>query len=102
MIRQSSPLKLRECLATGKPTVCVEVPEARRYEPHVRVTSSQEEFLQRVLESVSERESPEVVAARQAAVQDETWDFRADELLRLLQDTVRERSEGRNRQRGVA
>src|SRR5262245_28284789 len=48
MIRQSGPLKLRECLASGKPTVSIDVPEVRVLEPHVRVASDVEGFLHQI------------------------------------------------------
>ncbi|MCA9048027.1 MAG: glycosyltransferase [Planctomycetaceae bacterium] len=83
MIRQSSPLKLRECLATGKPTVCVDVPEARRYEPFVRVTSSRDEFLRAVYDAVREKDES-AREARQEFVRVETWDNRARQLLEML------------------
>lgn len=91
MIRQSSPLKLRECLATGKPTICVDVPEARNYEPHVCVTSSHEEFLNAVRNALEFSESGSQSVARQAAVQAETWDARA----LLLAELIRTRPMGR-------
>ena len=84
MIRQSSPLKLRECLATGKPTICVDVPEARNYEPHVRVTSSHDEFLDAVRIALEFPEADSQSVARQAAVQSETWDTRAIQLAELI------------------
>ena len=54
MIRQSNPLKLRECLATGKPTVSVEVPEAREHEPHIRVAECHEDFIHAIRDALEE------------------------------------------------
>jgi glycosyltransferase involved in cell wall biosynthesis len=86
MIRQSSPLKLRECLASGKPTVSVDVPEARLLEPHVRVASDRAEFVRRVQEALT---VPDVAsAARQAAVANDDWNHRAEELRRLLRQAA--------------
>ena len=82
MIRQSSPLKLRECLASGKPTVSVDVPEARLLEPHVRVAGGRAAFLRSVGDALLE--SGKISAARQAAVAGDDWNRRADDLRRLL------------------
>lgn len=78
MIRQSSPLKLRECLASGKPTVSVSVPEARLLEPHVRVAVDSAEFVRLVGDSLLE--SGRISAARQAAVSKDDWTHRAEQL----------------------
>ena len=80
MIRQSNPLKLRECLATGKPTVAVEVPEARKFEPHLLVAHSRDEFVKAVKLSLLEHDNSDAVEARQLAVANETWESRAREL----------------------
>jgi glycosyltransferase involved in cell wall biosynthesis len=84
MIRQSGPLKLRECLASGKPTVSIDVPEVRVLEPHVRVASSRAEFLQHVRQLVREPEPASTVFARQKAVASDGWDRRAATLGRHL------------------
>jgi glycosyltransferase involved in cell wall biosynthesis len=84
MIRQSNPLKLRECLATGKPTVSVEVPEARDYEPHVHVAKNHEEFLTGIKKSLDETSESSSRLMRQQTVQYQTWDVRADQLERYI------------------
>ncbi len=84
MIQQSSPLKLKECLATGLPTVCVNLPEARKSEPHLRVAEDSEHFLTLVDELLATGRSVDACTARQAFVCNETWDARADELRQIL------------------
>jgi glycosyltransferase involved in cell wall biosynthesis len=77
MIRQSGPLKLRECLASGKPTVSVDVPEVRALVPHVRVAGDHEGFVRAVREAVAEPPRSSRVAARQRVVAADGWDGRA-------------------------
>jgi glycosyltransferase involved in cell wall biosynthesis len=84
MIRQSNPLKLRECLASGKPTVSVDVPEVRLLEPHVRVAADHESFLCEVASALREPSGDPAAAARQRAVEPDGWDNRARELRSLL------------------
>ncbi len=84
MIRQSSPLKLRECLATGLPTVCVDLPEAKKAEPYVRVAKDNADFIAIVKELLASGKSTTTSADRQSFVRNETWDARADELRRIL------------------
>ncbi|MBV8575052.1 MAG: hypothetical protein JOZ58_08435, partial [Acetobacteraceae bacterium] len=84
MIRQSGPLKLRECLAAGKPTVSVDVPEVRALEPHVRVAADHAAFLRHVRAALDEPPDAPHAAARQAAVADDGWDRRAEVLRHYL------------------
>ena len=89
MIRQSGPLKLRECLASGKPTVSVDIPEVRLLEPHVRVAADQAAFLAHVADALAEPPGT-AVHARQQAVRADGWDRRAA-LLRSVLDGCRPR-----------
>lgn len=84
MIRQSGPLKLRECLATGLPTVSVDVPEVRLLRPHVRVASDNEAFVSEVAEALREGRNTPISVARQDAVRADGWDHRADTLRQHL------------------
>ena len=84
MIRQSSPLKLRECLAAGKPTVSVDVAEVRRLEPHVRVATNCTEFVAAVGQALAP-EPDQAPRDRQNAVAGDDWDRRAAELRRLIE-----------------
>ena len=77
MIRQSGPLKLRECLASGKPTVSVAVPEVRRLEPHVRVAENIEGFLSQIDQALAETLDSPARLSRQNAVRDDSWAKRA-------------------------
>jgi glycosyltransferase involved in cell wall biosynthesis len=92
MIRQSGPLKLRECLASGKPTVSIDVPEVRTFQPHVRVAGDTEAFLRQVEEALAEPADPAVIHGRQRAVEQDGWDRRAEQLGRAVTRLVRERN----------
>ena len=84
MIQQSSPLKLKECLATGIPTICVNLPEAKKSEPYLRVAEDREDFLRLVKDMLANGKSLEESSARQAFVRKDTWDARAAELRQIL------------------
>ena len=86
MIRRSGPLKLRECLAAGKPTVSVDVPEVRIFEPHVRVASDGTDFLNHVGEALVESRDPALIASRQRAVEPDGWEHRAELLRSYIQE----------------
>jgi glycosyltransferase involved in cell wall biosynthesis len=77
MIRQSGPLKLRECLSSGKPTVSIDVPEVRALAPHVRVASDRQTFVEAVHEALAEPPASPQARARQQAVAGDGWDGRA-------------------------
>ena len=84
MIRQSGPLKLRECLATGTPTVSVDVPDVRGLQPHVRVAADTDTYLNQVTAALLEPAGQGAARARQAAVAEDGWDSRADLLRSYL------------------
>jgi glycosyltransferase involved in cell wall biosynthesis len=86
MIRQSSPLKLKECLATGLPTLCVDLPEARKAEPYVRVAKDNAEFIVILSEVLRDKQLSTTPEERQAFVHNDTWDARAKELRRILDE----------------
>ncbi len=80
MIRQSDPLKLRECLASGKPTVSIDIPEVRRYQPWVRIGATAEEFVHQVEQAVGENGNAAAIQDRQRSVANDGWDRRAADL----------------------
>jgi glycosyltransferase involved in cell wall biosynthesis len=84
MIEQSCPLKLRECLASGKPTVSVDVPGVRKLVPHVRVASNADDFAAQVGEALTELPDSPAALARQDAVRDNDWGSRA----RFLEEVI--------------
>jgi hypothetical protein len=79
MIRQSGPLKLRECLATGKPTVSVDVPEVRAFEPHVRISRTIPDFITQLECALAEPANGPAISRRDA-VKNDGWDQRAEQL----------------------
>jgi glycosyltransferase involved in cell wall biosynthesis len=88
MIRQSGPLKLRECLASGKPTVSVDVPEVRALQPHVRVAATREVFLTHVSEALLEPRGSASVVARQKSVEGDGWDRRVEVLYQYVDEIL--------------
>jgi glycosyltransferase involved in cell wall biosynthesis len=84
MIRQSGPLKLRECLASGKPTVSIDIPEVRVLVPHVRVAGNPDAYVRQVEQALAEPADPTRARARQQAVEQDGWDRRAEQLRRAM------------------
>jgi glycosyltransferase involved in cell wall biosynthesis len=84
MIMQSCPLKLRECLASGKPTVSVDVPEVRKLAPHVYVAEDARDFADQVGRALDEPAGSAAIRLRQDAVRGNSWEERA----RFLDDVI--------------
>lgn len=84
-----SPLKLYEYLATGKPVVSVDMPEARKFDGSVRIGQDYQEIL-RLLEYAitQEEENQEVIAARIRAVEQHSWHSRYQQLEAALEKYV--------------
>jgi glycosyltransferase involved in cell wall biosynthesis len=88
-----SAIKVREYLATGKPSVISPLPE---YEPMgqvLRIARSHDDWFRLVEEALSEND-PEAVRARQAAVAGGTWDARAEWVSSLIEETLEKKSAG--------
>lgn len=77
-----SPLKLYEYIATGKPVVSVDMPEAHRFAGLIDIARSPEEFVAMVERAVnSPREAIEAGAtARMAEAQNHTWRRRFEDV----------------------
>jgi glycosyltransferase involved in cell wall biosynthesis len=76
----ANPLKLREYLATGKPVVSVRNPEIEKFGDLVRIADGPDAFLAALDAAVADRD-PHAAAARRAAVADQTWDRRVEDVL---------------------
>lgn len=79
-VANANPLKLREYLATGKPVVSVRNPEIEKFTGLVRIVDGREAFLAALDDAVA-GEAPEAAAARVAAVADQSWDRRTQDVL---------------------
>jgi len=80
-----SPLKLYEYLASGKPVVSVDMPEARRFEEHVGIGTTYEEVLAQLDRAVGpEGADPAAAAARRAAVASHSWEARFQQMEQVL------------------
>jgi len=72
-----SPLKLYEYLATGKPVVSVDMPEARKFEGFVRIGRTYSNILDHLDQVINGEADPEDLArCRIQAVEGQSWDDR--------------------------
>lgn len=86
-VENANPLKLREYLATGKPVVAVGNPEIARFASVVRIADGREDFLAGLEQALAD--GPQKGAAeRMAAVADQTWDRRVEEVLREVANSL--------------
>ena len=81
---QSSPLKLREYLAAGKPTVAVPLPETMLLGKAIYTAEDGPGFVRAIEEALAEN-SPELAAFRQKAVEGNTWDATVARVLEKLE-----------------
>ena len=90
---RSSPLKLREYLAAGKPVVATPFPEAQIFGSLVQIAADGPGFVSAIEEAL-ELGTPEQAALRQKAVQLNTWDAVVDNALETLEAELRARCGG--------
>jgi glycosyltransferase involved in cell wall biosynthesis len=86
----SSPLKIREYLAAGKPIVATPFPEARIFGTHVQIVADGPGFVCAIEEALA-TDTPQRVALRQKAVQFNTWDATVGNVLDKLRAELRAR-----------
>lgn len=79
-VANANPLKLREYLATGKPVVSVRNAEIEKFSRWVRIADDRAGFLA-ALDAAIHDNGDEACAARIAAVADQTWDRRVEDVL---------------------
>jgi glycosyltransferase involved in cell wall biosynthesis len=87
------PLKLHEYLAAGKPVVSTDLPEVRPFEGIVRIAHDQDEFEQQVVAALEERDE-ELRQRRLAAARENSWERRAETIVRILDLALAERTGG--------
>ena len=80
-----SPLKLYEYLATGKPVVSVDMPEARKFEGLIQIGIDYKDFLEKI-EIILDRLPEDSIntETRIKAVANHSWDYRFWELEQVL------------------
>ncbi len=81
----ASPMKVREYLATGKPTVIVELYEFEHLRDALRIARSHDDFLSLVEDALNET-GEERKRARQKSIVHLTWDAHAETVSRLIEE----------------
>lgn len=79
-VANANPLKLREYLAAGKPVVSVRNVEIEKFAEWVRIADNRASFLD-ALDAAVDDNSAQACARRMAAVADQSWDRRVDEVV---------------------
>lgn len=86
-VENANPLKLREYLATGRPVVAVGNPEIARFASVVHIAEGPEDFLAGLEQALAD--GPDKGAAeRMAAVADQTWDRRVEDVLNEVSSSL--------------
>lgn len=89
-VANANPLKLREYLATGKPVVSVRNPEIEKFSRWIRLADDRYGFLD-ALDQTMDGEPAQAAEQRIAAVADQTWDRRVDEVLATVVQSLQSR-----------
>lgn len=80
-----SPLKLYDYLATGKPIVSTDLPAVRYFKEFVRIADDPEDFGQQVKKALEEHDR-HLCKLRIAKAQENSWEFRANDIINILND----------------
>lgn len=87
LTRDLNPIKLREYLAAGLPTVATRLPAMEMYEPHVTCVQTDEEWEAAIAGYLA---NPGDAQLRQDAVREESWENRAKAVAQAVAQAVRE------------
>lgn len=79
----TSPIKLFEYMAAGKPIVTTAMLECRNY-PEVLIARDESEFVSKLKEALELRNDPAYLQALDRRAQQNSWDIRADVIFRAL------------------
>jgi glycosyltransferase involved in cell wall biosynthesis len=90
-IEVCNPVKLKEYLAAGRPIVTTPFEELRRYEGHVAVARTADEFAAAIRAALGPDARRRAEASR-ARVRDETWTHQAARTLELVAGALAERA----------
>jgi glycosyltransferase involved in cell wall biosynthesis len=77
--------KLYDYLTLGHPIVSTEMLTARRLQPHIRIASDRESWLQALAQALAEND-PSASQARQAVSLQHTWDLRASSFIKWVEE----------------
>lgn len=88
----TSPLKLYEYLATGKPIVSTDIPEAHRFGKLVRVSEDYGKFESHLSEAINENNNI-LTNLRLNIARENSWDERAKEIFSIIEDTFLKKEE---------
>jgi glycosyltransferase involved in cell wall biosynthesis len=83
---RANPLKLREYLAAGLPVVSSDLPEVRKYTGLAHLATGAEGFVAAIEAALADR-GEERARARVAAMADESWEARVEQISDLIEDT---------------
>jgi glycosyltransferase involved in cell wall biosynthesis len=84
----ANPIKLREYLAMGKPTVSVSTPEIDKYGDVVEIAHSREEFLAKIDQVLARPASEVEIRRRMDRVGGESWDARVKAVLQKIDEQL--------------
>ncbi len=81
--RMCNPIKLKEYLALGYPTVVMKLPAFQPYQSMIYTANSYDEFLAQIDKALKENDSS-IIEKRRAAVAGSSWDKVAERVAKLL------------------
>jgi len=86
-IRNSSPNKIYQYLATGKPVVSTDFPEARRTEPEVMVATDHAQFISMV-DTALRSGGEEAIRKRRELAQANSTSARAEAIMKIIRQSL--------------
>jgi glycosyltransferase involved in cell wall biosynthesis len=89
LTKHSNPLKLKECLAAGKPVVSAALPEVIKLGETVRIARTKEEFLNKISEALL---NPFDEIAAEKVIEKEDWSFKAEQMSLFIEEAIKRKT----------
>ncbi len=86
-VTHSYPVKIKEYLALGNPFVSIDIPALADFRDVTYLADTHEEYIQQVKRALDDND-PSRRAARKDSVRQETWDFKAKQIIDFVFDHI--------------
>ena len=83
----TSPIKLFEYMALGKPIVTTDMPECRKYRS-VLIGNNPDDFIDKIESALALRGNPEYAATLKQEALDNTWEVKASAIASIIRKNL--------------
>ena len=84
----TSPIKMFEYFAGGKPVVTTPMPECMKYSPPVLIGETKEDYLKKLKQALKLKDKPSYIKQITELARQHTWQKRAEQIIKQLEKSL--------------